>query len=166
VHGEADKLDAVRQHLFNATIFPVEPPFRQATLNGPCQLAGSGVLTHFPLVHPGGSLGFRLDWPGHSLAYVTDTTARTEADYVAKIAGVNLLVHECYFADNDRNLPAITGHSWLRPVVEVASAAKVGRLVLVHIGPHYDRDEVFDLAAARRVFRNTELGVDGGILEF
>jgi ribonuclease BN (tRNA processing enzyme) len=166
VHGDAAKLAAVREHLFDESIFPVAPPFQFASLTNSLALAGGGTLTHFPLAHPGGSIGFRLDWPGHSLAYITDTTAAAVVDYVEKIRGVDLLVHECYFAENDGDLPAITGHSWLMPVVEVAAAANVGQLVLVHIGPHYDSDDVFDLVAARRVFQNTRLGVDRLELEF
>ncbi len=167
VHGEAAKLRAVREHLFAEPIFPVAPPFRfEPLVDGPMPLPGGGTLTHFPLVHPGGSLGFRLDWPRTSLAYVTDTTAAVDADYVAKIRGVDLLVHEAYFADDANELPAITGHSALMPVAEVAAAAKVGRLVLVHIDPCISGDSAFDLAAARRIFPSTELGVDRMELEF
>ena len=84
VHGEAAKLAAVREHLFAEAIFPVAPPFHFAPLTGACPLPAGGKLEHFPLVHPGGSLGFRLDWPGHSMAYVTDTTAALDASYVRR----------------------------------------------------------------------------------
>jgi ribonuclease BN (tRNA processing enzyme) len=168
VHGDAAKLAAVRRHLFDEAIFPVEPPFHFAPLDDSPNFAlpDGGSLTHFPLSHPGGSLGFRLDWPDRSLAYVTDTTAAADADYVEHIRGVDVLIHECYFADNDRDLPAITGHSWLQPVAEVAAAASVGRLVLVHIGPHYENDDVFDLAGARRRYRTIEIGGDRMEFEF
>lgn len=166
VHGDAAKLAAVRAHVFAEPIFPVAPSFRFAPLTGPCPLPGGGTLSHFPLEHPGGSLGFRLDWPGHSLAYVTDTTAAVGADYIENIRGVDLLVHEAYFADDSDNLPSITGHSALLPVAEVAAAADVGRLVLVHIDPRIEGDRAFDLAAARRIFDSIELGVDGLELVF
>ena len=39
-----------------------------------------------------GSGGFRLDWPGASMAYITDTTADPNADYVKIIAGVLVLL--------------------------------------------------------------------------
>jgi len=166
VHGDAQKLDAVREHLFAEPIFPVPPPFRFSPLTGPCPVPGGGTLTQFPLKHPGGSLGFRLDWPGHSLAYVTDTTASADADYVENIRGVDLLVHEAYFADDRDNLPEITGHSALLPVAEVAAASEVGRLVLVHIDPQIEDESAFDLSAARRIFKCTELGVDRMELAF
>lgn len=166
VHGDAAKLAAVREHLFADAIFPVAPTFRFEPLADACPLPGGGSLTHFPLKHPGGSLGFRLDWLGHSLAYVTDTTAAADADYIDKIRGVDLLVHEAYFAEDAENLPAITGHSCLKPVAEVAAAAGVGRLVLVHIDPQIDADTAFDLAAPRRIFSNTEIGMDQAVLSF
>lgn len=166
VHGEAAKLDAVREHLFAELIFPVAPPFQFEALGPSHLLPGGGMLTHFPLEHPGGSLGFRLDWPGHSLAYVTDTTAAADADYVERIRGVDLLVHEAYFTDDTNNLPALTGHSSLLPVAQVAAAAKVGRLVFVHINPQIEDDGAFDLDAARRVFKNTQIGIDGMEQEF
>jgi ribonuclease BN (tRNA processing enzyme) len=167
VHGDPSKLAAVRDHLFAESIFPVAPLFLLEPLDDSTPLAAGGRLTHFPLAHPGGSLGFRLEWPaaGKSLAYVTDTTAAADAHYVERIRGVDLLLHECNFADNTGNYPRLTGHSWLMPVAEVAAAAEVGRLVLVHIGPQYESDDAFDLAAARRVFAETELAMDGMELE-
>jgi ribonuclease BN (tRNA processing enzyme) len=166
VHGDKEKLTAVREHLFAEPIFPVAPPFRFEPLVDSCALPNGGTLRHFPLVHPGGSLGFRLDWPGHSLAYITDTTARIGADYVENIRGVDLLIHEAYFPEDLNNMPANTGHSSLIRVAEVAAAASVGRLVIVHIDPQIDDDSVFDLTTARTVFANTQIGVDRMELQF
>ncbi len=166
VHGEQAKLDAVRDHLFSGLLFPVEPPFEMQAIRQNFELPGGGMLTHFPLQHPGGSLGFRLDWPGHSLAYVTDTTATKDADYLEKIRGVDLLIHECYFGDDMPEKAKLTGHSCATPTAEVAAAAEVGRLVLVHINPLLDSDDELDLAAARKIFPNLEIGVDRMELEF
>ena len=135
VHGEQAKLDAVREHLFSELLFPVSPPFEMQAIEQELALPSGGKLTHFPLQHPGGSLGYRLDWPDRSVAYVTDTIAERSADYVEKIRGVDLLIHECYFDDRMPEQAKLTGHSCLTPVAEVAAAAEVGRLVLVHIKP-------------------------------
>lgn len=166
VHGEASKLAAVRDHLFAEPIFPVAPPFRFESLTGRQTLPQGGTLQSFSLKHPGGSLGFRLDWPGHSLAYITDTTASAHADYIEQIRGVDLLLHEAYFNDDTDGLPALTGHSALPMVAKVAAAANVRRLVLVHIDPRVVDDNHYDLDAARKMFANTEIGRDGMTLEF
>ena len=130
------------------------------------ELPRGGRLTHFPLEHPGGVLGYRLDWPGHSMAYVTDTTAAVDADYVEKIRGVDLLIHECYFPDAMAAWAKKTGHSSTTPVARVARQADVGRLVLVHLDPGAAEDDSIGLDVARAIFPATELGHDLMELEF
>lgn len=165
VHGDATKLAAVREHLFAEALFPVEPACEFCPLAAAVSLGCGGTLTHFPLAHPGGVVGFRLDWPGHSLAYVTDTTASEDAPYVAAIRGVNLLVHECNFPDAHADLAALTGHSNLSPVARLAKRAGVGQLVLTHVNPLTDGSDL-DLAAAGRIFGRVSLGQDGQSIEF
>lgn len=166
VHGTAEKLAAIDEHLFCEHLFPKKPPYRSAPLSGKVALPGGGELTHFPLKHQGGSLGLRLDWPGHSMAYVTDTTAAAEADYVEKIHGVDLLVHECYFPDACADWARQTGHSSTTPVAEVARQAEVGRLVLVHIDPLSTDADPIGLDTARAIFPATDLGEDLMEIEF
>jgi ribonuclease BN (tRNA processing enzyme) len=166
VHGERDKLAALDQHLFHEALFPARPGFQWKPLTGNVHLPGGGTLTHFPLKHPGGTLGFRLEWPGHSLAYVTDTTARADAAYVSHIRDVDLLIHECYFADGWEALAEKTGHSCTSPVAQVAAAANVGRLVLVHINPLDPTADPIGVDHARQIFPATEMGYDLMELEF
>lgn len=167
VHGEAAKLAAVREHLFHADLFPVAPTCEFRPLADRVPLSGGGTLTHFPLVHPGGCRGFRLDWPGRSLAYVTDTTARPDADYLAHVRGVDLLLHECYFGDDvPEEFARRTGHSRTTATAELAQAAGVGRLVLIHLDPMRNVVDPIGLEAARRVFPRTEVAEDLKEIEF
>jgi len=166
VHGDPEKLAAVDQHMFSEHLFPKKPPYELRPLADEVSLPEGGRLTHFPLEHQGGSIGYRLDWPGHSLAYVTDTTAAPGADYVEKIRGVDLLLHECYFPDAYADWAQKTGHSCTTPVAQVARAAQVGRLVLVHLNPLATEDDPIGLEVARAIFPATELGEDLMELEF
>jgi ribonuclease Z len=166
VHGTAEKLAAIREHLFAEPIFPVQPPCEFRPLSGEMPLAGGGRLRYFPLVHPGGTVGYRLDWPGHSMAYVTDTVARPDADYIQHIRGVDLLIHECYFPDSLREMAEKTGHSWTTPVAESARAAGVGRLILVHVNPIAPEEDPLGLAGARAIFPQTDIGYDRMVVEF
>lgn len=166
VHAEAAKIDSLRQHLFAEAIFPVQPPFEFQPLADEVALPGDGRLTHFPLEHPGGSTGFRLDWADGSLGYVTDTTARPDADYIRHIQGVDVLLHECYFPDGWEKQAELTGHSCITPVARVAAAADVGLLILVHINPMTVEDDPFGLDAAREIFPDIEIGEDGTSVEF
>ena len=166
VHGEPAKLAAVREHLYHELLFPVPPQFEFRPIATKTKLEGGGRLTWFPLVHPGGSIGFRLDWPGSSLAYVTDTTATPDADYVQHIRGVDVLLHECYFADGNEAFAEKTGHSCTTPAAQVAQAAGVGRLILVHVAPHSTADDPIGLSTARAIFPATELAEDNMEIEF
>lgn len=166
VHGEPAKLEAVRQHLFSELLFPVHPPLEMIPLAPEVRLGDGARLTHFPLKHPGGSVGFRVDWPNRSFAYVTDTIAAPTAAYVEKIRGVDLLLHECYFDDDDPARADLTGHSCLTPVLQVAAKAEVGKLVLVHINPMMKDDAEMDVHLVEHIFPNVVIGVDRMELEF
>lgn len=169
VHGPADKLAALREHLFSEPLFPAMPPLQWRPLAGRfLELPDQPVpvrLTPFPLKHPGGSLGYRLDWPDRSLAYVTDTTASEDAAYLDHIRGVDLLLHECYFPDGWEDQAELTGHSCISPVAKLARAADIGRLVLVHINPLATSDDQIGVDSARKIFPNMEIGVDRMELE-
>jgi len=166
VHASADRLEALDQHLFAEPLFPTRPPMAFVPLCEREPLADGGVLTHFPLIHPGESRGFRLDWPGHSLAYVTDTTAKPGAGYIEAIRGVDLLLHECYFTDDQADWATKTGHSCSTAVGQVARQAGVKRLVLVHVRPTAPPDDPVGLAAIRAQFPNADVAEDGMELEF
>ncbi len=168
VFGEEEKLVAIQKHLFSEHIFPVLPPMEFCPLpsDAPVELLDGGRLTHFPLKHVGGTVGYRVDWPERSMAYVTDTTASHEADYVERIRGVDLLIHECYFPDGHEEWAAKTGHSCTTPVAQVARAANVGRLVIVHVDPVVTKEDPIGLDIAKKVFPCTELGSDLQEIEF
>lgn len=158
VHANAKTLDAVREHLFADAVFPMMPEFEFVTLQERHAVAGGGTLTWIPLKHPGGSTGFRIDWPGRSLAYITDTTA--DGSYTDFVRGVDVLMHECYFPDELAEWAPKTGHSHTTPVAQLARAAGVGRLFLVHVDPQRPDDDPVDLARARSIFAATELAED------
>jgi ribonuclease Z len=166
LHALPQKLAAVEKHLFSEALFPTRPPFEFRPLEKSFALADGGLLTHFPLAHQGGSVGYRLDWPGHSMAYVTDTTADPGAAYVAKIRGVDLLIHECYYPDAQAEWARKVGHSHTTPVAQVARQAGAKRLVLVHLNPLSTADDPIGLDTARAIFPNTVLGEDRMELEF
>jgi ribonuclease Z len=166
VHGSGEKLAAVREHLLNEHLFPAPLPCQWQPLgDGPFSIRNVKIA-HFPLEHPGGCVGYRLDWAGRSMAYVTDTTASPDAAYVAIIHGVDLLVHECNFRDAQREWAEKTGHSFTTAVAQVAAKAGVKRLVLTHFDSLDESDDPIDLAIARRIFPATELGYDGMAVEF
>jgi ribonuclease BN (tRNA processing enzyme) len=158
VHAIPAVLDAVRRHLLEQRLFPVNPGFDDVELAESVPVGGGGVLRHHYLEHPGGSRGFRIDWPDKSLAYITDTCV--DGTYTEFIRGVDVLIHECYFPDEMAEWSAKTGHSNTTPVAELARDAAVGRLMLVHIDPYRENDDPIGIETARRIFPNVEVAED------
>ncbi len=166
VHGEPQKLAAIQKHLFAQELFPAMPPIDWRPLEREVPLRDGGVLRSFPLTHPGGAVGYRLDWPGRSLAYVTDTTAGSGIEYREHIRGVDVLVHECYFTDDWGPWAEKTGHSCLTPVARLAAEAQVGRLVLVHTNPLERSMEPLPLDEVKNIFPRIEIGFDDQQIDF
>jgi ribonuclease Z len=164
VHAAPPTLTAVQAHIFAQPIFPLVPPYVFQPLAEKVAVHGQGTVSHRPLGHPGGSIGFRLDWPGRSLAFITDTTV--DGSYTDFVRGVDLLIHECYFPDDAADAAAKTGHSHTTPVAELARKAKVGRLFLIHLDPRRADADPIGLDKARKIFPKTELAEDLMTVEF
>lgn len=160
VHGTKETLAAVRTHLFAEALFPVEPPFEWCELPADSHLdiAEKGRLTWIGLEHPGGSVGYRVDWPDRSFAYITDTTA--PGNYLAFIRDVDVLIHECYFPVDMQDWALKTGHSSATAVANIAKASAAKRLYLVHTDPQRPEDDPIGLEHIRSIFPATELAED------
>ncbi len=163
VHVAEDKILAIHDHLYSKALFPVEPNYEIVPIKPSVSVNGLEVRS-LSLEHPGGSSGFVVTHDNGSLAYITDTTAKENADYIPAIKNVDVLVHECYFPDGWEEKAELTGHSCLTPVAKVAAAADVGRLILVHINPLNESDQPLDLETVENIFANTEVAKDRMIL--
>ena len=168
VFADPKKHDAIENHLFAKDLFPIRPGFELLPLSPgkPVTLRGGGSLQAFSVRHPGGCLAMKLQWGNHSLAYVTDTTASPDADYLQHIRGVNTLVHECYFPDGWEEHAELTGHSCLTPVAEIAAKSRAKQTWLVHLNPMIESDSILDLSSVESICDSMRIADDGMIAEF
>ncbi|MCB9453707.1 MAG: hypothetical protein H6672_19940 [Anaerolineaceae bacterium] len=126
-------------------------------------LPGHGKLSYFALNHTVECYGFRFDWEERSLAYIMDTVADRDADYVQHIKGVDVLIHDCYLPDSWQEFARVTGHSHLSGVAQIAAKAEAGRLVLTH---HNTAGLELDMESARAIFPQTIKAYDGLEISF
>ncbi|TWT96851.1 Ribonuclease BN [Botrimarina colliarenosi] len=160
IHATTATLDAVHAHLLAPALFPIAPVTRFETLGGSLTLAGGATVTTFPLDHPGGSLGLRVEARGKSLAYVTDTLPVTPAT-LDRIHGVDLLMHEAYFDASQRRLADDSGHCTAADAAHAAAAAHAKRLVMMHLDPRATaEDEARALAEAQAIRADAVYGED------
>ncbi|MCG8652062.1 MAG: MBL fold metallo-hydrolase [Pirellulales bacterium] len=154
IWGEAAKLAAVRDHLFDPLLFPVPLENVQwMEIDGLSEFhIGDVALSWRPQQHPGGSVAYRLDWAkaAKRLVYATDTAGDLSAEHADWSERADLLIHECYFRDQAAQWALRTGHSWTSRVAEVAELSRPEKLLLTHINPLEEAEDPVGIDSIRR----------------
>ncbi len=149
IWGEAEKLAAIREHLFSQLLFPVQLDAQWCEIDdlesfqiGDCRIDWRKQD------HPGGSVGYRLDWGGDGdgdggtrLLYLTDTTGDKSDEAIAWYSGADLMMHECYFLAESAAWASKTGHTWTGHLAEIAKASGPKKLLLTHVNPLSENPE-------------------------
>jgi ribonuclease BN (tRNA processing enzyme) len=132
------------------------------------ELTGGTRISSFPVDHLKDQLclGFRVDTPGGSLAYITDTYGEPGVRYAQAIRGVDVLLHECCVSDDQGEFARKVGHSHITPVAQLAAEAQVGRLVLIHLSSFRPELDEPELDRAYPIFPRTEVSYDRMEIEF
>jgi len=115
------------------------------------------VLQTAPLNHPGGATGYRLEYDGRAIAYVTDTEHRPgELDrHVINLAHrADLLIYDCNYTDEEFAAHVGWGHSTWQEGVRIAEAAGAKRLAVFHHDPDHD-DAFLDAVSAQATARHS-----------
>ncbi len=123
---------------------------------------GSLAVTAFPLNHPQGACGYRIDCNGASVVVATDlehghavldTTLRQYSE------GADLLIYDAQYTPAEYQTRHGWGHSTYAAAAQVAKDAKVKKLVLFHHDPTHDDKAICNmLSEARLLFENTLAG--------
>ena len=147
--GGGGGAEAVLARQMEGPLFPV--PFRTlaASLSitdavpGTTLDLGDGVRVRTaPLNHPDGATGYRIEYAGRAVAYVTDTEhvpGHPDRNILDLIAGCDLVLYDSTFTDAEFPQRVGWGHSTWSEAVRLAQAAGVKRLALFHHDP--DRDD-------------------------
>ncbi len=103
------------------------------------------------LNHPGGAMGYRVNWQDRSVAYITDTehfSTDLDREVLALADRADVLIYDCTYTDEEYPSKVGWGHSTWQEAVKIAIAAQVKRLVIFHHDPSHD-DEFMDEIAIR-----------------
>jgi ribonuclease BN (tRNA processing enzyme) len=140
-HGLEKTLEGVKT-LLKPPVFAVPLAIDYVPLSdGPLEIEGA-TIAHFSLVHRGPCVGYRVESPSCSFAYVTDTTSNGDSVYAADLAGVRVLAHEMYCSIAQDKDAVAFGHTsvlGLKAIVEKCGAKKV---VAIHHNPHGNQGEM------------------------
>jgi phosphoribosyl 1,2-cyclic phosphodiesterase len=106
---------------------------------------GTAEVTSLRVSHPGFTRGYRMDAGGAALAYVPDnelgeTGSPKYRQMVDFAAGVDLLVHDAMYLDDEYAGVRGWGHSRVSDAVRLAEDAGARRLLLFHHAPERSDD--------------------------
>ena len=104
-----------------------------------------------PLNHPGGATGYRVDYGGRSVAYITDVeigAGPLDPALISLAKGVSFLILDTTYTNEELASHVGWGHSSWQQGIELANAAGVEQLCLFHHDPDHD-DDMMDKIAAK-----------------
>ena len=152
-----------------APLFPVPPEVFRANVSYNDFAAGetlhpaAGItLRTTPLNHPDGATGYRIEFAGRSMCYLTDTehvAGAPDRNILGLIAGADLVIYDCMYTDQEWADGHVGwGHSTWQEAVRLCRSAGAGRLVVFHHNPDHD-DDTLDVIAAE-----VEAALPGSVL--
>ena len=157
--------------------FPVDPRICRAHLGYGDFRAGDvleprrGITVRTGnLNHPGGAIGYRVEWRGRSVAFITDTEhvpGTLDPEVMRLIENVDLFIYDCCYTDEEMELFRGFGHSTWQQAIRLARAANAKDIAFIHHAPwrtDAELETIDRLAAAE--FPNSFSARDGQVLEY
>ena len=172
VEGNAVGLGAILEQM-DGSNFPVHAgdlPSRISTIDEVEEyLLDKPYLTERKdLNHPGGGHAYRIEEDGVSFAYITDNeldppeAPHTSYDeWVEYCRGVDLLIHDAQYIENDMPAKHGWGHSLISQVRQLAVDAQVKNLVMYHHDPERTDGELDEIAIESAQYfksKNSKIG--------
>jgi phosphoribosyl 1,2-cyclic phosphodiesterase len=161
IWGPASPVASLEERIamyFSPPLFPVHLSEVPATIHyhdaseSEWTIDGARFSSH-AIIHPGPTVGFRVEAGGKSLAYLTDHEPALGCDIASDAPewisgfslarGADLLIHDCQYSIDEYGTRRGWGHSTTEHVAGFAERAGVDRLLLFHHDPMHD-DEMLE----------------------
>lgn len=156
-------IHAVLCDLMKSPLFPVPPEIFQSHIEFHDFLPGDVlapnqdvVVRSCPLNHPNGAVGYRVEFEGKSICYLTDTEHfpdGPDANIVELIRGADIAIYDSMFTEQEYVSRVGWGHSTWEAGAALCDAADVKQFVIFHHDPEHDddfMDRIAEEAEARR----------------
>lgn len=123
------------------------------------------TLRTWPLRHPNGACGYRVEAGGAVMAYITDTEhtpGAPDENVLSLMQGADLAIYDCTYTDAEFPARIGWGHSTWQEGVRLAQAAGVKKLAIFHHDPEHTDDIMAAIEAeAAQVWDRTVVARDG-----
>jgi phosphoribosyl 1,2-cyclic phosphodiesterase len=123
---------------------------------------GDARISHAYLNHPGVAIGFRIEYGGRSIVYVSDHESycrmsgdnehnrKLDSDLSRFAHDADLYIREAQYTEEEYRTKRTWGHSVWNDVVDCAQSADAKKLVLYHHDPMHDDEQLDQVAAEAR----------------
>ena len=160
----------------SAPLFPVPPQIFTAKVDFLDFCAGQTLhpgpeitLRTAPLNHPNGATGYRVDFAGKSICYVTDTehVPGSPDDNILKlIADADIVIYDSSYTDEEFPRYVNWGHSTWQEGLRLAEQAGADQLLIFHHDPSHDDAFMDQIAKAAEEMRpGTQVAREGMLIE-
>ena len=158
IWGPASPIASLEERIamyFSPPLFPVHLSEVPATIHyhdaseSEWTIDGAQFASH-AIIHPGPTVGYRVEAGGKSLAYLTDHEPALGSDLASDAPewisgfelarGVDLLIHDCQYSNEEYRTRQGWGHSTTEQVAHFAERAGADRLLLFHHDPMHADD--------------------------
>lgn len=156
-------LRQVLVEMMMAPLFPVPPDIFQADVSyndyecGTVLAPGDGVTIRTgPLNHPNRATGYRIEFDGRVICYITDTEhfdGRIDEKIAALVQGADIMIYDSTYTDEEYPRFKGFGHSTWQEGVKLADAAQVKTLVIFHHDPNHNDDFMDEVARQAEAMR-------------
>ena len=148
--AEGMTLRRVLGEFMMSPLFPVPPQVFRARMEyrefkaGDTLRPGPDVAVRTAMLnHPDGATGYRIDYAGRSVCYLTDTEhvpGSPDRNVLELIAGADLVIYDSMYTDAEYETYVGWGHSTWQEGVRLCRAAGAKRLAVFHHDPEHDDD--------------------------
>lgn len=115
--------------------------FENFTAGDSFNLARDVKITTCRLNHPDNATGYRIDYQGAALCYVTDTehvVGKPDENILGLIEGADLVIYDSTYTDTEFERKHGWGHSTWQEGIRLCQAANVKRLAIFHHDPDHE----------------------------
>jgi len=150
-------IKSVLQQMMSAPLFPIPIDVLEARLDFRDFSAGETLAPHSgiklvtaPLNHPDGATGYRIEYGGKAVAYITDTEHRagsSDPNVLKLMQHADVAIYDSTYTDEEYPRHRHWGHSTWEEGVRLAKQARVKQLVIFHHDPSHT-DTMMDQIAA------------------
>ncbi len=106
-------------------------------------LDGGVKIVTAPLNHPNGATGYRVEYQGKAICYVTDTEhviGKPDQTVLKLIEGADIVVYDCTYTDAEFKAKIGWGHSTWQEGMRLCKMAGARQLAIFHHDPDHNDD--------------------------